>query len=1048
MANPDIIPLTNEIVPTILSFDDKSNSYIIGNSARVGGLKGRTSVFNFKPDIGNTDKVFSQSKTGKYWITKTGRSEQDLITLTPKEATVEYLRKLLKDIELPAQIIVGEPAVTDEGWKENFRNHMREVFQNLNLGTPQFFYEPFAVFQYYRHIEKILWPVSQAEIVLVIDIGGGTFSSCVIRTTEEGDLARGGPLAVPLGLNAQLCGGYEIDKALLRIVVEKARKKGIVWKDDPIQRVEFSKSHVLLYIEDAKLKLSREIGENARIGDDLSKIAAPVFLEMGTLHPEQDIQVDVTGEDLKSVIRKMWRKYYGKIITDTVTQAEKQLGKAKIRLDKIDKVLVAGGSSRLPFMKEEILAALQTRVQRESIFIGKDIGAAVAFGIAVECRERVRRVPELSVNRIVSCLLSELFLGFRRTRRDPFVATGVHFDGSVNKEGKLISKPCEIDELSMEFELELPFELKERAFYGFFNRPIQGNEEIMPMNIVNDVFSIKCSGRVARKCLLTLEVKPNGFVKPKFRFREEGVGAKREPVVVECPEFYYEDLRIEEGHSFVGVDFGTSNSYVTRFLSIPREVKGADYPEFDVSEPVKEKLRELEIKIGKYRGERVLSRGNIFAHAKDQKLLMVFHSNKIEGNPLTIGETSAVFTAEDHSRLSKKEREAYNLEKAYAWMLDNAEFCRKDPEAYIRQINEIILEGVEKGAGEYRKQPVKISGMEFTPPPSGSVSPFMERLGQELRNGPKDRSVVEFAAAMHTKLVYIHPFVDANGRTARLLMNAILLSENLPIIVVNYDDKQRYLDALSKSNQGDISALVMLFMEYFTANIEEIVGQGTVGEVLREQAGSFPTQGEDVKQRALERDLVRAALQEVGGKALEGPLLEVMRLKVEEQKRLQEINYDAWKQCFTSLSVELKSIIAAFNAIEDIRDVGYEIYLNEYDMLSFDKYKDLTQHKKTSRTWVLEIGLTGPNSRVRFIFFFEHASPNILSLKNSRKVSLTLAKFDGTSYQRLMSEPINLREVGYADGQMVFICADGKKAEGTVGYTLNALLADAIRAYL
>jgi len=96
MANPEIISLTNEIVPTILSYDDKSNSYMIGNSARLGGLKGRTSVFNFKPDLGNTDKVFSEGRTGKYWITKTGKSGQDLITLTPKEATAEFLKQLLE----------------------------------------------------------------------------------------------------------------------------------------------------------------------------------------------------------------------------------------------------------------------------------------------------------------------------------------------------------------------------------------------------------------------------------------------------------------------------------------------------------------------------------------------------------------------------------------------------------------------------------------------------------------------------------------------------------------------------------------------------------------------------------------------------------------------------------------------------------------------------------------------------------------------------------------------------------------------------------------
>ena len=62
MVNGEIIPVTNEIVPTILSYDNKVSSYIIGDNARFGGLKGRTSVFNFKPDVGKAEKAFSQDR--------------------------------------------------------------------------------------------------------------------------------------------------------------------------------------------------------------------------------------------------------------------------------------------------------------------------------------------------------------------------------------------------------------------------------------------------------------------------------------------------------------------------------------------------------------------------------------------------------------------------------------------------------------------------------------------------------------------------------------------------------------------------------------------------------------------------------------------------------------------------------------------------------------------------------------------------------------------------------------------------------------------------
>jgi molecular chaperone DnaK (HSP70) len=124
-------------------------------------------------------------------------------------------------------VIIGEPAISDETWKANFRRHIREVFEDLNVSDPLFFPEPFAVFQYYRHVEKSFPVVDHPEIVLILDIGGGTFNSCVIRTTEQGLLARGGATSVPLGLQAEVCGGAEIDKGLLKRMIEGLRRAGV-----------------------------------------------------------------------------------------------------------------------------------------------------------------------------------------------------------------------------------------------------------------------------------------------------------------------------------------------------------------------------------------------------------------------------------------------------------------------------------------------------------------------------------------------------------------------------------------------------------------------------------------------------------------------------------------------------------------------------------------------------------------------------------------------------------------------------------------------------
>jgi len=96
-----------------------------------------------------------------------------------------------------------------------------------------------------------------------------------------------------------------------------------------------------------------------------------------SLHPDTDITVVLTGEDLKSVIREMWRRDYGGIIIKTINEAREKLAATGLELKQLDKVLIAGGSSRLPFMAEEVLTVLPTKVDENKIFIGSDIGTSV-----------------------------------------------------------------------------------------------------------------------------------------------------------------------------------------------------------------------------------------------------------------------------------------------------------------------------------------------------------------------------------------------------------------------------------------------------------------------------------------------------------------------------------------------------------------------------------------------------------------------------------------------------------------------------------------------
>jgi hypothetical protein len=654
MSADEIIPLTKRRVPTVVGFDTRSRSYTIGDEARLTGLNGKTTVFNFKPAFGAGDKEFSKDKKYWYWVPEPGEPREHVETFSAKEAATRFLQTLFANIEMPEKIIMGEPAIRDQTWRENFRRHVREVFDELKIQPPEFFPEPFAVFQYYRHVEGSFPVVKEPEIVLIIDIGGSTFNSCIIRTTEAGLLARGGATALPLGLQAELCGGSEIDKELFKVLVKKASNHGIVWKEDPLERIKHKQSPALLHIEDAKIRLSEEICKkgNVRLADDFSKIAVTVTLPKGDVHPDSDVSESLTGEDLKDVIREMWRRHYGKILCDTVNEARAKLEPLKLSLEKIDKILIAGGSSRLPFMKEEIHTVLPTQVEKSNIFAGADIGEAVAYGIACECREQAKRDPKLTVGKMAPCILNDLYLGFRHSRRDPIRIPRTKHNGAQLQAGQLLSAPFETEESILKYEVELPFEVGERIFYSFSDKPLHESPDLIPLNLGHDVFSVPQLNKVSIKCELELKIQPNGMVKPTFWLKGKGSLASKQGVSVNCPEFYFAGFRVKEGKAYVGFDFGNSNSYLVKFVSVQQEVKAWQYPEFKIRPKIKDRLQELEIRLVQLHEKGSLTEAKIRKHAEDQMLEVIFHSNKIEGSPLLKGETEAVLLRQQGSGLS------------------------------------------------------------------------------------------------------------------------------------------------------------------------------------------------------------------------------------------------------------------------------------------------------------------------------------------------------------------------------------------------------------
>jgi len=183
---------------------------------------------------------------------------------------------------------------------------------------------------------------------------------------------------------------------------------------------------------------------------------------------------------------------------------------------------------------------------------------------------------------------------------------------------------------------------------------------------------------------------------------------------------------------------------------------------------------------------------------------LTYTSNAIEGNTLTRAETALVIEKgiTIGGRSLKEYFEANNHAHALQWVktLVSKPICDLS-EDIIRQIHRYILVAIDDiNAGYYRNIPVRISGSVVILPNPRKVPELMADFIEWLHSSTQNP--IEIAALAHYKLVTIHPFVDGNGRTARLLMNLILMIYGYPPAIIRPEDRLAYIKSLENAQLG------------------------------------------------------------------------------------------------------------------------------------------------------------------------------------------------------------------------------------------------------
>lgn len=386
----------------------------------------------------------------------------------------------------------------------------------------------------------------------------------------------------------------------------------------------------------------------------------------------------------------------------------------------------------------------------------------------------------------------------------------------------------------------------------------------------------------------------------------------------------------------------------------------------------------------------------------------IYHSNAIEGNTLNLGETQQVVQLglTITGKSLKDQAEAKNLSEAIAYLetlAGNPE--RPLTEGDVRQIHHLVLKSIDdENAGAYRKSDVQISGSKYRPPAAQTVGAAMAEFSAWLQQasvpgtafGSRDGFIN--AAVAHTWFVYIHPFIDGNGRVARLLMNVMLMRFGYPIAIITKEDRLRYYDALELSQTSDLSAFIALVAESVHESLEE-----------------YELAAQEQRER---QEWVQSLASKFSA--------------VEKSRYHNE--YEVWRAAMELLKSYFRQTAEMLNQSVEI---GH-IYFNDFGTLEVEKYLSLRQGESVKKTWFFRLDFRQGEKAARYLFFFGYPSQQ---LRGETDVTLHVGREDPPGsffYQRLenITAPNvpGLVEVGYKASDEQFIARDrgGAKRKGKV----------------
>ena len=237
------------------------------------------------------------------------------------------------------------------------------------------------------------------------------------------------------------------------------------------------------------------------------------------------------------------------------------------------------------------------------------------------------------------------------------------------------------------------------------------------------------------------------------------------------------------------------------------------------------KLDELKSRLA---AMRPLNAGELKRLRDDFTIEFTYDTNAIEGSTLTLRETALILQKD--ITIGEKplymHLDAIGHRDSFEYVVKIAETAYELTERRIKEIHTLVLMSDAENRGIYRRVPVTIQGAVHTPPQPYLIAPQMETLIIEYENMKRGRHIIEAIAEFHLRFESIHPFIDGNGRTGRLIINFELIKAGFLPVNIKFTDRRKYFDCFDSyygSEPHKPDALAELITGYETGELERYI---------------------------------------------------------------------------------------------------------------------------------------------------------------------------------------------------------------------------------